>query len=384
MKILFWLNKSKKNRSGEMPLYCRITVEKNRTEVSTGIFLKNNEWDQKKQCVKKTSALENDYNKIIIKIKHELNRIYSTSIYENKKPSALSIKKSYLQKQNKRTISKLTDIIDLHLQYKFQNLKNKNDVLKYERYTEIITEFLHKKNNINIDVNNCDIYFYNEFAHYLYNVKKFSAGYLKKIIALISASIRFANNRGFTAMRPPEFSIPFKDEHEIIYLTELELEKISKHRFLETRLQQIADCFLVQCYTGLAYADLKRLNSNNIVIEKDGLWIKINRQKVKSAKMVVPVLRNVKDLLIKYNFNLPVISNQKYNAGLKEIAAEVGIHKKLSSHVGRKTFGTLMLNHDVPIETVSKLLGHSNIGVTQKHYAQVLHMKIAKDVRAVF
>lgn len=85
----------------------------------------------------------------------------------------------------------------------------------------------------------------------------------------------------------------------------------------------------------------------------------------------------------KYNFDLPVFSNQKYNAALKKIATEVGIRKNLTSHVGRKTYGTLLLNKDVPIETVSNLLFHSSIRTTQKHYAKVLHMKTARDIRLV-
>lgn len=98
---------------------------------------------------------------------------------------------------------------------------------------------------------------------------------------------------------------------------------------------------------------------------------------------MIPVIGKVWSILKKYNFVLPVYSNQKYNSALKKIAAEVGIRKKLTSHVGRKTYGTLLLNKDVPIETVSNLLGHSSIRTTQKHYAKVLHMKIARDVRLV-
>ncbi len=182
---------------------------------------------------------------------------------------------------------------------------------------------------------------------------------------------------------PIDYTVPFREKPEFIYLTEREVDKIRNHRFSEERLQRIADCFMVQCFTGLAYVDLKKLDAGNIVIESDGLWLNINRQKVQTSEMVVPILKNVKDLLLKYNFKLPVISNQKYNAALKEIAKEVGINKKLTSHVGRKTFGTLLLNKDVPIETVSRILGHADVKTTQRHYAKVLHMKIAKDLRLI-
>ncbi|MBN1184321.1 MAG: integrase catalytic domain-containing protein, partial [Bacteroidales bacterium] len=130
--------------------------------------------------------------------------------------------------------------------------------------------------------------------------------------------------------------------------------------------------------------DLIRLNASNLIKDNDGLlWINITRQKVEGAECVIPVIGKVWKILAKYNFSLPSFSNQKYNAALKKIASEVGIRKKLTTHVGRKTYGTILLNKDVPIETVSNLLGHSNIRTTQKHYAKVLHMKIARDIRFI-
>ncbi|MCF6241280.1 MAG: site-specific integrase [Bacteroidales bacterium] len=248
------------------------------------------------------------------------------------------------------------------------------------RYLEILKEFL-KNKNIADNINNCDAYFFESLISYLRHSKNYRVKYIRKIVEFVRATVKYAYEKGYTDKPPVSYKIPFKDETEITYLTEYEIEKLEKHRFVEPHLQRIADCFLVQCYTGLAYADLKKLSANNIKIEKDGFWIDINRQKVKSAKTLVPVLKSAKKLLLKYNYRLPVISNQRYNSGLKQIAAELHINKRLTTHVGRKTFGTLLLNKDVPIETVSKLLGHSNITVTQQYYANVLHMKVAKDLR---
>jgi len=149
-------------------------------------------------------------------------------------------------------------------------------------------------------------------------------------------------------------------------------------------LQKYADLFLVQCYTGLGYEDLKKLNAPHLEKDESGqLWINLTRQKVETAECIIPVINKDWTILKHHNFALPVFSNQKYNATLKKIAMEVRNTKKLTSHVGRKTYGTLLLNKDVPIETVSNILGHVSIRTTQKHYAKVLHMKIARDVRLV-
>jgi len=382
MKVLFWLNTGKKNRQGKYPLYCRITINGERAEISTGIFLGKDEFDAKKKRVKSKNPLSEQYNKLIDELSHKINHTYYQQVFQGNIPTATEIKELHGQRK-KRKPTVLAEVIEAYISEYHKIKQNEKLHLRHMRFLDIIKEYLSNHNKKHIRIDECNFHFYDDAAHYLYNEKKYSPAYIKKIIEFMRSAIRFAYNKGYTNKLPVEYTVPFKQQTEFIYLTEKEVDKIRHHKFSEARLQRIADCFMVQCYTGLAYIDLKHLNSTNIVIENDGLWININRQKVKSSEMVVPVLKNVKELLLKYNFNLPVISNQKYNAALKEIAKEVGIQKKLTSHVGRKTFGTLLLNKDVPIETVSRILGHSDVRITQKHYAKVLHMKIAKDLRLI-
>src|SRR5581483_3138182 len=159
-------------------------------------------------------------------------------------------------------------------------------------------------------------------------------------------------------------------KHEVVKeaLTEQELATIDAKRFPVDRLNFVKDIFLFSCYTGLAYADVKKLKRSEIGPDIDGNhWIFTNRQKTETASRI-PILSPAMAIIEKYKDHpgccdsghvLPVLSNQKMNAYLKEIADCCGIHKNLTFHIARHTFATtITLGNGVPIEFVSKMLGH--------------------------
>ena len=173
------------------------------------------------------------------------------------------------------------------------------------------------------------------------------------------------------------------------FLTEHEINEIATKKFSSERLEQIRDVFLFCCYTGLAFADVEKLKPSEIGIGIDGSkWIFTNRQKTDTLSRI-PLLSIAIDILEKYkdhpacitsNKVLPVLSNQKYNEYLKEIANICGINKKMTSHTERHTFATtITLSNGVPMESVSKMLGHKNIKTTH-HYPKVLDKKISDDM----
>ena len=156
------------------------------------------------------------------------------------------------------------------------------------------------------------------------------------------------------------------------YLTEDEIKIILKKKMVSERLEQVRDVFIFSCFSGLAYVDVANLKEDNIRKSFDGnLWIITKRQKT-NTDVNVPLLDIPKMILEKYKGKLPngkvlpIISNQKLNAYLKEIADVCGIKKNLTFHLARHTFATTTtLAKGVPIETVSKMLGHTNIETTQ-------------------
>lgn len=173
------------------------------------------------------------------------------------------------------------------------------------------------------------------------------------------------------------------------YLTLDELKVIDEKEFASVRIMQVKDIFLFSCFTGLAYADVKKLKRSEISNGVDGqLWIFTSRQKTDTASRI-PLLPPAAKILLKYqqhpecinhNSALPVLSNQKMNSYLKEIADCCGITKELTYHIARHTFATsVTLANGVSIESVSKMLGHTNIKTTQ-HYAKILDAKVGKDM----
>jgi len=173
---------------------------------------------------------------------------------------------------------------------------------------------------------------------------------------------------------------------EIVFLSVDELKQFEAHEFRQPRLQLVQDCFIFSCYTGLAYNELKRLSKKHIVIGFDGqLWIEMIREKTQ-REISIPLLPKAKELIVKYDdanaeVIFPLVSNQRYNSYLKEMATIIGIEKRLITHTARKTFAsTVLLYNDVPIEIVSKLLGHSTIAVTEASYGKVIKKKVSDEV----
>ena len=151
-------------------------------------------------------------------------------------------------------------------------------------------------------------------------------------------------------------------------------------QFSYLKLRRIKDLFIFQIYTGLAYADLQALSKDNIEVGVDGRqWIVINRTKT-GNRSAIPILPRALEVLNRYNYNLPLCSNQKFNSYLKEIATTCGISKSITTHTARHTFATtITLSHKVPIETVSRMLGHTDLKTTQI-YAKVTDQKTASDM----
>lgn len=180
-----------------------------------------------------------------------------------------------------------------------------------------------------------------------------------------------------------------KREVERPFLTEDELNRIIDKKFIMPRMFQVRDILIFCCYTGLAYADVKKLTADEITIGIDGeKWIWTSRQKTDTATRI-PLLPPALEILDRYKEDpqslsngrlLPVLSNQKMNSYLKEIADACEIKKKMTFHTARHTFATTVtLANDVPMETVSKLLGHRNLKTTQ-HYGKILDLKVSQDM----
>lgn len=164
----------------------------------------------------------------------------------------------------------------------------------------------------------------------------------------------------------------------VVFLTESELKMIEDYRAVDGKMERVRKLFIFQCYTGMAYVDLENFNEDWISEMGGHKVIRSNRAKTNEA-FVTLLFPEAEKILDEFEYKLPVISNQKYNDYLKLIKAGVGLKKRLTTHVARHTFATMLINKGVPLESVSKAMGHSSIRQTT-HYAQLLGKKVIDDL----
>ena len=148
------------------------------------------------------------------------------------------------------------------------------------------------------------------------------------------------------------------------------------------RLEKVHDLFVFQCYTCLSYTDLKDFNAKKIQ-EKDGKRFYFGLRGKTKIDFTIPILKEAQAILDKYKGKLPIISNVKYNKYIKEVVALAGIDKPVTTHWARHTGATLLLNAGVPMQTVSKVCGHSSIKMTEKIYAKLLPETVVAAVYEV-
>ncbi len=262
-----------------------------------------------------------------------------------------------------------------------------NTVLKHTR------AFLQWKYKLDdIDIRKLDYEFVTELEFWFKSIQHIEHNTTMKYIACVKKMAIRALRNGWLQRDP---FIGFKlalREVEREALTAEELDRIAAKTFPIERLNQVRDIFLFSCFTGLAYADLQKLKRSEISTGIDGgKWIFTRRQKTDTASRI-PLLPMAQQLLEKYSEHplcrdkdkaFPILSNQKMNQYLKEIADACQIGKYLTFHIARHTFATtITLSNGVPIETVSKMLGHRNLKTTQ-HYAKILDRKVSNDMQAL-
>jgi integrase/recombinase XerD len=232
--------------------------------------------------------------------------------------------------------------------------------------------------------------FANDFYLWIQSDRDAGKAYAAKNIQILKAVVNHAILNGhikFNVLAPLRFKRGFKKR--VLYLQPEEVRTLEAWQFASVRLQQVADLFILQCHTGFSYADLASFDlSQHIEKDESGKeWIIKPRSK-NSEEAVLPLFEGAKTIIDKYSvitiqgrkLILPKISNQKYNSYLKEIADILGYKIALTTHIGRKTFGTIALNNGFSLEAVSKMLGHTSVKTTETHYAVILKKRIIGEI----
>ncbi len=393
LTVLFHLRQEKRNQKGITPIYCRITVEKQRATFSLQRSVNPDKWDTAKEMVKGNNEEAKNINAYITLIKNKIYDAQYKLADSNTPVTADAIRRMVLNKEKIKSRS-VFKVFEEH------NKKVKTLIGAsfahgtYERYQ---TTFKHIKDFIKWKYERDEFYlheidheFITEFDYYLRAVRKCSNNTVVKYIKNFGKIIRYSLANSWIKQNP---LINYKvklSKTDRSYLTKEELGLLTNKLFVTKRLEQVRDVFVFQCYTGLAYCDVKKLTQENFFHDGKGApWIKTKRTKTDNP-VNVPLLSSAIKIIEKYkqsegtnNKLLPVLSNQKMNAYLKEIADVCGIQKTLSSHLARHTFATTVtLANGISIESVSKMLGHSNL-VTTKIYARMLDSRVLDEMQTL-
>jgi site-specific recombinase XerD len=392
LSILFYTKKKVKTIKGTTPIYLRITIDGQRFETSIHRQINSDNWLAK---VGKAKGFTEDVKILNAYLDTLRNKIfnYQQEIYrEGHELNVESFREKWLG--IKETPVMLVDVFLEHNR-KMKLLVGKEYAqLTYIRYETTLAHtkkfLLHKYGKEDIDVKKLDYSFINEFAFWLKAIRNCNQNSTIKYLSNFKKIVNFCIQSGFIIRNPFVGFKLVKKEVVREILSKEDLEKMAAVRFPTERSGQVRDIFLFCCYTGLAYADIKKLKRSEIVIGVDGeRWIFTSRQKTDTPSKI-PLLPTALDILTKYENNprclnkdllMPVLSNQKMNDYLKQIADLSGIEKVLTFHIARHTFATtITLSNGVPIETVSKMLGHKSLRTTQ-HYAKILDLKVSQDMQ---
>lgn len=377
LSVLFWLKKNKVNKRGEAPIYCRITLSSYRCpDFSTGKRTPISEWNSTLQ--KCSNEITNMH---LSTLRHEIETTFLELYNRSKLVQPMELYNRVIRKECR--LCNMDDVLNEFLRYyewlvevgkiTFETYKH---VYAYRRH---IDQFLEEKGYMHLQADKFDLKHCEELAHWMLKVSK--TQYRVKIVYFVVNAIAYAREKGMINLNPcAGFKMRKPPAAPPVYLTWDELTRIVQHRFASKRLQECADRFIWQCFTGQAWGDLEHMDKNKYVINDGHTWLEYSRAKNDQVAMV-PLLPQAMAMLQKYPVGFPPISGQKYNAYLKEIADIVGIEKRITSHTGRKTFGHIMENRfGISIEAVAAMMGHTDSKTTRKYYTRIDQNRIIREL----
>ena len=384
MKILFILSKSRTNKQGLAPIYCRLTYNGSQKTFSTGLFINPNHWNSKKQ--KALVPDDDNYtNNQLSLIKNKLNQAFFFLQVNDESFTVEDIYSHYRgeKRVKDRTILEAFELHNTRMGKLVGSNYARDTHYKFEMAKRHVANFISKNyKRKDMLLSRLNMKFITDFEFYLKSEIQQKQITVNKYIQRLRKIIKVAMIEDWLDKDPFVQYKAGKEARNIVYLSPEELQELENYQFAQKRLQQVAEMFLFCCYSGLAYQEMVDLRKEHIVKGAEGnLWIEMTRRKT-NAKISVPLLKRAEEILLyKYDYEFPVISNQKFNSYLKEIAEIIGLNKRLTHHVARKTFATtVLLSKGVSMAVVSKLLGHSRIGITQFYYGEIIKTSIINQL----
>ena len=390
--ILFWVY-GKRAVNNKANIYIRVTLNGKRVNISLKKKINISTWDEKLQRASGTDKDSRILNLYLNEIQSKVYRIYEDFKREEVPFTSQMVKAKFLGED--KTRFSFQELVDYHNE-KMQHKLHKNTMSQYKTSQRYMLEFILKEYKLtDFPLSNLEYSFIIGFEDFLRSYipksgqseigNNTAMKHIKRLRRMVTLAYRMK-----WIDRDPFVNFKMKiEKKERSFLTDIELLSIEDLFSSIERLMVVKDLFVFSCYTGISYVDIVQLSEDNIVMGIDGSpWIMAKRVKT-GAPFKIPLLPKAAKLIDKYKDHyrtnntsnlLPKLSNQKLNSYLKEIADLCGIKKNLTFHMARHTFATTVtLSNGVPIETVSKLLGHTKLSTTQI-YARVVERKVSDDM----
>ncbi len=386
-RVAFYLD-GRKNKQGKTPILYRICMRGKRVSMGgTGHSIISGMWCRARARVAGNTSEARYINSELDNIESDLRTIFRRLEF-SEKLSLERIKSIYLRTEEKQMEKSFLSFFDYVMQQKEEEVGHGlaiGTVRRYRTTRKRLGEYVRDK------LKRKDIYFSDlnyklltDFERYLRVQTGVAENTAKGRLKCIKAVIKVAMKEGILSKDPGEDVPTSFSPVNRGFLPEDDVRKLMNYNFTSERLEKVRDFFVFSCFTGLAYTDLAALTYNNIVEQNGRTWIVKSRQKTGVASNV-PLLQIPLDIIEKYrgkaedNHVFPVMTNQRINSYLKEIAEACGIKKNLTFHLARHTFGTLMVSMGVPFDSVSRMMGHTNLKTTLI-YARITNNKIGEDM----
>ncbi|MGN6640421.1 MAG: site-specific integrase [Mucilaginibacter sp.] len=386
--------KKEKAKDGITNVYAAVVINKEKALFALKHYVKVDNWDKGRGGLKVKVPEAKETNAYLEQVKFTITTYYQQLQIAGKEVTPHLLKSMFLGEETEETHT-LSELMDYH--YEVASAALTWSTLKHYGVTRRYLErFIKEKmNTTDIRIRDIDYKFIIDFETYLRNYKSAdhyqplnNNGVMKHLIRLRKMTTLAFKLQWITKDPFKNYKFRYK-KVETAFLSSAELQALQNRELANESLETIRDYFLFACYTGLSFIDLMNLTEGNVVTGEDkGQWLKLFRQK-SNEPTNIPLLEPALIIMNKYKEHprsiilgriFPTITNQKVNVYLKEIAQLIGIKKKLTFGVARHTFATtITLSNNVPIETVSKMMGHTKIATTQI-YARVLLKKISEDM----
>ncbi len=387
-RILFYLKKGSEKPNGNVPLMCRLTVDGEIKQFSCKMDVPPRLWDLSTGRASGKSIEAQKINRAADKIRVDVNRRYQDMMQTDGYVTAAKLKDAYLGIGIKQeTLLKLFEQHNTEFAKKVGHSRSSSTYDKYCAVCKHIGEFLpHAYRRKDIPLKELNLTFINDFEHYLRTVKNCRTNTVWGYMIVLKHIISIARNSGVLPFNPFAGYINSPESVSRGYLSKEELQTFMDAPMKNKSYELVRDLFLFSVFTGLAYSDVKNLTYDNLQTFFDGnLWI-ITRRKKTNTESNIRLLEVPKRIIEKYrgltrdNRVFPMPSNSSCNDKLKKIGTQCGIKTRLTYHVARHSAATtILLSNGIPIETVSRLLGHTNIKTTQI-YAKITNQKISQDL----